>query len=113
MNRPATLEAWLAYLETLHPKAIALGLERVAAVHAKMGLALDCPVVTVTGTNGKGSTCAMLEAVLRRAGYRTGLYTSPHLARYNERVQIGGGRRTMPRWSPRSTPWRTRAATFR
>jgi dihydrofolate synthase/folylpolyglutamate synthase len=90
MNRPATLAAWLAYLETLHPKSIALGLDRVAAVHAKMRVQLDCPVVTVTGTNGKGSTCAMLEAVLRRAGYRTGLYTSPHLSRYNERVQIGG-----------------------
>jgi len=90
MNRPATLAAWLAYLETLHPKSIALGLERVAAVHAKMRVTLDCPVVTVTGTNGKGSTCAMLEAVLRCAGYRTGLYTSPHLARYNERVQIDG-----------------------
>ena len=90
MTRPATLAAWLAYLETLHPKAIALGLERVAAVHAKMRLGLDCPVVTVTGTNGKGSTCAMLEAVLRCAGYRTGLYTSPHLSRYNERVRIAG-----------------------
>jgi dihydrofolate synthase/folylpolyglutamate synthase len=55
-----------------------------------MRVSLDCPVVTVTGTNGKGSTCAMLDAVLRCAGYRTGLYTSPHLARYNERVQIGG-----------------------
>jgi dihydrofolate synthase/folylpolyglutamate synthase len=55
-----------------------------------MRVTLDCPVVTVTGTNGKGSTCAMLDAVLRCAGYRTGLYTSPHLARYNERVQIGG-----------------------
>jgi dihydrofolate synthase/folylpolyglutamate synthase len=90
MNRPATLGAWLAHLETLHPKAIALGLERVAAVHANMRLGLDCPVVTVTGTNGKGSTCAMLEAVLRRAGYRTGLYMSPHLSRYNERVRIAG-----------------------
>ena len=90
MTRPATLEAWLAYLETLHPKAIALGLERVAAVYANMRLALGCPVVTVTGTNGKGSTCAMLEAVLRRAGFRTGLYTSPHLSRYNERVRIAG-----------------------
>ena len=90
MARPATLEAWLAYLETLHPKAIALGLERVAAVHAKMHLSLACPVVTVTGTNGKGSTCAMLDAVLRRAGFRTGLYTSPHLSRYNERVRIDG-----------------------
>ena len=90
MDRPATLEAWLAYLETLHPKAIALGLDRVEAVRAKMGVRLDCPVVTVTGTNGKGSTCAMLEAILRCAGYRTGLYTSPHLLRYNERVRIGG-----------------------
>jgi len=90
MDRPATLEAWLAYLETLHPKAIALGLDRVEAVRAKMGVRLDCPVVTVTGTNGKGSTCAMLEAILRCAGYRTGLYTSPHLLRYNERVRIAG-----------------------
>jgi dihydrofolate synthase/folylpolyglutamate synthase len=90
VSRPATLDAWLAYLETLHPKAIALGVERVAAVMANMGVRLDCPVVTVTGTNGKGSTCAMLEAVLRCAGYRTGLYMSPHLLRYNERVRIGG-----------------------
>ena len=90
MDRPATLEAWLAYLETLHPKAIALGLDRVEAVRAKMDVRLDCPVVTVTGTNGKGSTCAMLEAILRSAGYRTGLYTSPHLLRYNERVRIAG-----------------------
>src|SRR5947207_2402204 len=88
MDRPATLEAWLAYLETLHPKAIALGLDRVEAVRAKMGVRLDCPVVTVTGTNGKGSTCAMLEAILRCAGYRTGLYSSPHLLRYNERVRV-------------------------
>jgi dihydrofolate synthase/folylpolyglutamate synthase len=90
MNRPTTLAAWLAYLETLHPKAIAMGLERVAAVHAKMAAALACPVVTVTGTNGKGSTCAMLESMLRCAGHRTGLYASPHLVRYNERVRIGG-----------------------
>jgi dihydrofolate synthase/folylpolyglutamate synthase len=88
--RPTTLAAWLAYLETLHPKAIALGLDRVAAVQARLGATLACPVVTVTGTNGKGSTCALLEAVLRAAGYRTGLYASPHLLRYNERVRIGG-----------------------
>ena len=90
MNRPQTLAAWLSYLETLHPKSIALGLERVVDVYARMATTLACPVITVTGTNGKGSTCAMLESVLRRAGYRTGLYTSPHLMRYNERVQVGG-----------------------
>jgi len=90
MNRPTTLAAWLAYLETLHPKAIAMGLERVAEVHAQLRAALVCPVVTVTGTNGKGSTCALLESMLRCAGHRTGLYTSPHLVRYNERVRVGG-----------------------
>ena len=90
MIRPTTLDGWLAYLETLHPKSIALGLERVAVVHARMAVALACPVVTVTGTNGKGSTCAMLETVLRCAGHGTGLYTSPHLMRYNERVRVRG-----------------------
>jgi dihydrofolate synthase / folylpolyglutamate synthase len=88
--RPTTLEGWLAYLETLHPKAIALGLERVALVHSRMDASLECPVVIVTGTNGKGSTCAMLEAMYRCAGHRTGLYTSPHLVRYNERVKVDG-----------------------
>jgi dihydrofolate synthase/folylpolyglutamate synthase len=88
MSRPTTLPAWLAYLETLHPKAIAMGLDRVQVVHARMGTALACPVITVTGTNGKGSTCAMLEAIYRAAGFRVGLYASPHLARYNERVRI-------------------------
>jgi len=90
MSRPATVDAWLAYLETLHPKSIAMGLDRVRAVRANLDAQLHCPVVTVTGTNGKGSTCAMLDAVLRCAGYSTGLYTSPHLTRYNERVRIKG-----------------------
>ncbi|HET7032153.1 MAG TPA: bifunctional tetrahydrofolate synthase/dihydrofolate synthase [Casimicrobiaceae bacterium] len=90
MIRPTTLEGWLAYLETLHPKAIALGLDRVALVHSRMDASLECPVVIVTGTNGKGSTCAMLEAMYRCAGHRTGLYTSPHLVRYNERVKVDG-----------------------
>jgi len=90
VSRPTTQAAWLAYLETLHPKAIAMGLDRVAAVHARMDATLACPVITVTGTNGKGSTCAMVDAMLRAAGYRVGLYTSPHLMRYNERVRIGG-----------------------
>ncbi len=90
MSRPTTLAAWLAYLETLHPKAIAMGLDRVLAVGARMQASLSCPVVTVAGTNGKGSTCALLEAMLRGAGYRTGLYTSPHLLAYNERVRLAG-----------------------
>jgi len=90
VSRPTTINAWLAYLETLHPKAIALGLDRVRAVQAHMKAALACRVVTVTGTNGKGSTCALLESILGAAGYRVGLYTSPHLARYNERVRIDG-----------------------
>ena len=59
-------------------------------VHARLAAAIACPVITVGGTNGKGSTCALLESILRSAGYRTGTYTSPHLLRYNERVRIGG-----------------------
>jgi dihydrofolate synthase/folylpolyglutamate synthase len=86
-----TLADWLRYIEQQHPQAIALGLERVAEVLARMNLALDFPRITVGGTNGKGSTCAMLESILRCGGYRTGLYTSPHLLRYNERVRIAGG----------------------
>jgi dihydrofolate synthase / folylpolyglutamate synthase len=85
-----TLAAWLAYIERQHPQAIALGLDRVRAVLSKMQVRLQCPVITVGGTNGKGSTCAMLESILRAGGSRTGLYTSPHLARYNERVQVAG-----------------------
>ena len=81
---------WLAYIEQQHPQAIALGLDRVERVRGAMGLAPGVPVITVAGTNGKGSTCAMLEAMLTAAGYRVGLYTSPHLLRYNERVRIAG-----------------------
>src|ERR1700754_3461825 len=76
-KRPATLAAWLQYLETLHPKAIAMGLDRVRAVAARLSATLSCPVVIVTGTNGKGSTCAMLDAILGADGFRVGLYTSP------------------------------------
>jgi len=82
------LAAWLDYLERLHPSAIALGLDRVDAVRRNLGLVLECPVFTVGGTNGKGSICALLESVLRCAGYRVGCYTSPHLLRYNERVRV-------------------------
>jgi dihydrofolate synthase/folylpolyglutamate synthase len=84
------LEDWLSYLERLHPSSIDLGLDRVASVRDRLGLAPKFAVITVGGTNGKGSTCAMLESCLRRAGYRTGCYMSPHLLRYNERVRIGG-----------------------
>lgn len=84
------LAGWLAYIEQQHPQAIALGLDRVECVRAAIGLAPEVPVITVAGTNGKGSTCAMLEAILSAAGYRVGLYTSPHLLRYNERVRIAG-----------------------
>ena len=88
MTTPKDLAGWLVYIERQHPQTIALGLERVARVRATMGLAPAVPVITVAGTNGKGSTCAMLEAILAAAGYRVGLYTSPHLLRYNERVRI-------------------------
>ena len=84
-----SLADWLSYLESLHPKTIALGLERVAQVKQRLNLAPNFPVIIVGGTNGKGSVCAMLEAILHAAGYRVGCYTSPHLLRYNERVRIG------------------------
>ncbi|MDP2134578.1 MAG: bifunctional tetrahydrofolate synthase/dihydrofolate synthase [Sulfuritalea sp.] len=90
---PQGLEAWLAHLEALHPRGsagIELGLERVMAVKSRLGQRESCPVILVGGTNGKGSTCAMLECILRAAGYRVGLYTSPHLLHYNERVRING-----------------------
>ena len=67
-----------------------MGLDRVDDVRSRMDATLGCPVITVTGTNGKGSTCALLESMLVAAGYRTGLYTSPHLVSYNERVRIDG-----------------------
>jgi len=85
---PQSLADWLSYLERLHPAAIAMGLERVEKLRDRLGLKFSCPVITVGGTNGKGSVCAMLEGILGCAGYRTGLYTSPHLLRYNERVRI-------------------------
>ncbi|MDP2695202.1 MAG: bifunctional tetrahydrofolate synthase/dihydrofolate synthase [Gallionella sp.] len=85
---PNTLADWLIYLESLHPKTIALGLERVAQVKQRLNLNPDFPAIAVGGTNGKGSVCAMLESILHAAGYRVGCYTSPHLLHYNERVRI-------------------------
>ncbi|MEO8332881.1 MAG: bifunctional tetrahydrofolate synthase/dihydrofolate synthase [Gallionella sp.] len=86
---PSTLADWLTYLESLHPKMIELGLERTAQVKQRLNLDPDFPIIIVGGTNGKGSVCAMLEAILHAAGYRVGCYTSPHLLHYNERVRIG------------------------
>ena len=85
-----SLDAWLQRLETAHAQVIELGLERVDAVARAMDLQFACPVITVGGTNGKGSTCAMLESMLLQGGYRVGLYTSPHLLRFNERARING-----------------------
>jgi dihydrofolate synthase/folylpolyglutamate synthase len=85
-----SLADWLAHAERLHPKNIELGLDRIRAVAQKLGLAFDCPVITVAGTNGKGSTCAMLESILTHAGYRTAVFTSPHLVRFEERLRLSG-----------------------
>jgi dihydrofolate synthase/folylpolyglutamate synthase len=89
-TRPSTLDEWLAYCERQHTKTIDMGLERVAAVGQRLGLHFDVPVIMVAGTNGKGSTCAMLESIARQAGYRTGLYTSPHLVHFEERCRVNG-----------------------
>ncbi len=89
-TQPQTLDEWLAHCERLHPKSIDMGLERVKAVAQRMGLHFACPVIIVAGTNGKGSTCAMLESILHHAGYRTGAYTSPHLVRFEERLRLSG-----------------------
>jgi len=74
----------------MHPVAIDMGLDRVAAVGERLKLHFDCPVITVGGTNGKGSTCAMLESMLMQGSYRVGLYTSPHILDFNERARIDG-----------------------
>ena len=86
----SSLEEWLSYCETLHPRAIDMGLTRVRKVAQTLNLHFDCPVITVAGTNGKGSTCAMLEAILQQAGYRTGVFTSPHLVHFEERCRVHG-----------------------
>ena len=85
-----TLAEWLAHCEQLHPKTIELTLDRIAAVKARLGLALAAPLIVVAGTNGKGSTCAMLESIALAAGYRVGLHSKPHLVHFEERCRIGG-----------------------
>lgn len=86
-----SLGEWLAFLEQLHPSAIDMGLERSREVARRLSLGKPAPlVITVTGTNGKGSTCAFLASLLRGQGRKVGVYSSPHLLRYNERVSIDG-----------------------
>jgi len=87
----ATLDEWLAWQETLHPTEIELGLDRVRQVWQRLSSsAFHCPVITVAGTNGKGSCVALLTAIYLQAGYRVGTYSSPHLWRYNERIMLDG-----------------------
>ncbi|BDT71494.1 dihydrofolate synthase/folylpolyglutamate synthase [Comamonadaceae bacterium OS-4] len=93
LTAQSTLADWLAYIESMHPKGIngiELGLGKVQEMAKRLGLRFDCPVFTVAGTNGKGSTCAMLESILGQAGYKTGVYTSPHLVHFEERMRLLG-----------------------
>ncbi|WP_198972200.1 bifunctional tetrahydrofolate synthase/dihydrofolate synthase [Xylophilus sp. ASV27] len=85
-----SLSDWLAHCERLHPSAIDMGLARVREVARRLGLAFHCPVITVAGTNGKGSTCAMLESIALQAGWKTGVFTSPHLVHFEERCRVRG-----------------------
>ncbi len=85
-----SLAEWAHLVESLHPKNIEMGLERIRIVKERLGIRFGCPVVTVGGTNGKGSTCAMLQTIWKEAGYRVGLYTSPHIHRFSERMTIDG-----------------------
>jgi dihydrofolate synthase/folylpolyglutamate synthase len=88
---PQTLAEWLEYIERQHPKTIDMGLDRVREVATRLGLKKPArKVITVGGTNGKGSTVAFIEAIARAAGWKVGAYTSPHLLAYNERVRIDG-----------------------
>ncbi|WP_039058803.1 bifunctional tetrahydrofolate synthase/dihydrofolate synthase [Enterobacter sp. Bisph1] len=91
LQATSPLNAWLSYMENLHSKTIDLGLERVGQVAARLDVLRPAPFVfTVAGTNGKGTTCRTLEAILMAAGYRVGVYSSPHLVRYTERVRVQG-----------------------
>lgn len=91
LSKPNTLADWLAYIERQHPRSIDMGLERVRSVATAMGLKRPAKrVITVGGTNGKGSAVAFIESIGRAAGWKVGAYTSPHLLAYNERVRIDG-----------------------
>lgn len=89
--RFSSLKEWLNWQETLHPSTIEFGLDRAATVFKRLHPTLaSVPVITVAGTNGKGSSVALLESIYQNAGYQTGVYTSPHLLRYNERIHLNG-----------------------
>ncbi len=90
MSLPQTLPDWLAHCASQHPKTMDLSLERTVEVARRLGIVFTVPVISVAGTNGKGSTCAMLESIARHAGYRTGLYQKPELVRFTERCRING-----------------------
>ena len=90
MTAPASLAEWLAHCERLHPLAVEMTLDRVAAVKSRLAIEFIAPVIVVAGTNGKGSTCAMLEAISLAAGYRVGVYSKPHLVHFEERCRIDG-----------------------
>ena len=87
---PTTLAEWLAHCERIHPTEIDMTLDRVVAVKARLGLTFETLLIAVAGTNGKGSTCAMLEAIALQAGYRVGLYSKPHLVHFEERCRVNG-----------------------
>jgi dihydrofolate synthase/folylpolyglutamate synthase len=89
-SAPTTLADWLAHCVRLHPKSMDLSLERTAEVARRLDIRFAVPLITVAGTNGKGSTCAMLESVARHAGYRVGLYQKPELVRFEERCRVNG-----------------------
>jgi dihydrofolate synthase / folylpolyglutamate synthase len=90
MNLPTTLDEWLAHCAAVHPTTMDLSLERTVQVARALGIHFSVPVITVAGTNGKGSTCAMLESIARHAGYRVGLYQKPELVHFNERCRVNG-----------------------
>ena len=90
MSLPTTLEAWLARCEQMHPTEIDMGLARVREVKERLALKFNMPLIVVAGTNGKGSTCAMLESVALQAGYKVGLYSKPHLVHFEERCRVNG-----------------------
>jgi dihydrofolate synthase/folylpolyglutamate synthase len=90
LSTPSSLAEWLAHGAAMHPKTMDLSLERTAEVRRRLGIHFDAPVIVVAGTNGKGSTCAMLESMARHAGYRVGLYQKPELVHFTERCRVDG-----------------------